>query len=371
MAQSVAPSSERNLGDQEASLALRARRKGLIFGAAELHDFLIDNAEYQAAFLRDCDLLVPMNELKFYDLRPTSPDFDFTAADWMVSFASSNHLLLRGHTLVWGLAFPPWAKLVPPGRDAERLLVDHIWAVAGRYRGLVHSWDVVNEAIEPYDGRPDFLRKSYWLNALGEDYIELAFRTAAEADPHALLCYNDYQLERIGAYDNQRREGTLKLLDKLVSKGVPIHAVGIQSHLPPNRNWFAEKEFMSFLDSVHRMGLRTIISEFEVGEESLPLDIAERDALVAQIAEDFLTPVLTHPSLSMVVTWGLSDRYTYRITYSPRSDGFPPRPLPIDAAFQRKPLWWAMARALDNAPGRAPLLGPLVTNPPGSQNSPG
>ena len=101
----------------------------------------------------------------------------------------------------------------------------------GRYRGRVHSWDVVNEAILPADGQPDGLRKSFWYDTIGPDYIELAYHAAREADPHVKLCYNDYGVEYSSDEDAERRKNILELLRRLQRDKVPLDAVGIQAHI--------------------------------------------------------------------------------------------------------------------------------------------
>ena len=128
-------------------------------------------------------ITVPENELKWIALRPTATGYDFSASDALFAFAATHHMMVRGHTLVWHNSVPEWLRSGATQRDVRQLLVEHIRTVVGRYRGRVHSWDVVNEAILPADGQPDGLRKSFWYDAVGPDYIQrLAYRAAREAD---------------------------------------------------------------------------------------------------------------------------------------------------------------------------------------------
>ncbi|HBB32474.1 MAG TPA: glycosyl hydrolase family 10 [Cyanobacteria bacterium UBA8803] len=334
-------------------LGQRALAKGLIYGAAANYTTLSSDAEFSARFIKECGLLVPENELKWDTLRPSPDRFDFTQSDWLAQFAQNQGMLLRGHTLVWHEALPGWFKSKVNHQNAEKFLSDHIKTVVGRYAGKMHSWDVVNEAIELPDDRPDGLRKSPWFEVLGPDYIDLAFRLAAEADPKALLVYNENRLE--APKFESRRTSVLKLLERLKSKGTPVQALGMQSHIG-NATWNESqaKNLRNFLKDVASLGLKILITEMDVIDEDMPLDTAVRDRLVAGVYEDFLSIVLDEPAVIAVLTWGLSDRSTWISNYKPRNDGAPVRPLPLDAELNRKLAWNAIARAFDRAPKRNP-----------------
>jgi endo-1,4-beta-xylanase len=272
----------------------------------------------------------------------------------MAEFAQAHGLLFRGHTLVWHLSLPPWFKDTVNRQNAEKFMVEHIEKVAGHYAGKMHSWDVVNEAIHVDDGHPDGLRKTPWLEFLGPDYIDLAYRVAARADPKALLVYNEFGVEYDEAKYDKKRAAILKLLESLKSKGTPLHALGIQAHLSGSAN-SDYKKLRNFLSDVASLGLQIMITELDVLDEDLPSDIAARDRLVAKAYEDFLSVVLDEPAVSTVITWGLSDAYTYHIKTHPRADGMSVRPLPLDADFKPKLAWNAIARAFDSAPRRRSL----------------
>ncbi|MBA3921821.1 MAG: endo-1,4-beta-xylanase, partial [Nostocaceae cyanobacterium] len=188
------------------SLKERASVKGLIYGAAIRHDHLAVDAQLASCVIQECGILVPEWGLKWSTpdkpLRPSPDSFDFRAADQSLEFALANGLLFRGHTLVWHESLPDWFSKTVNHQNAREFLATHIQTVVGRYAGKIHSWDVVNEAIEPSDGRSDGLRSSPWLEFLGSDYIDLAFRMASQADPKALLVYNDYGLD----YDTDEAE---------------------------------------------------------------------------------------------------------------------------------------------------------------------
>lgn len=335
----------------EASLRQRAAAKGLIYGGATEPHMLLQNSKFAARFAQECAILVPENALKWRILRPSPDRFDFTQGDRMAEFAREHNMLFRGTPLVWHKGLPGWFKNTVNRKNAEKVLIDHIKMVAGHYAGKMHSWDVVNEAIAPVHGRSDGLRKTPWLQFLGPDYINIAFRAAAEADPQALLVYNDFDLE----YDNPRHQAkrakVLRLLERLKSSGAPVHALGIQSHLAAGRNGFTAKKLKDFLKDVASLGLKILVTEMDVIDKQ-PLDVAVRDRLIAEVYEDYLSVVLDEPAVIAVLTWGLSDRYTWISKLAPRNDGTPVRPLPLDAQLKRKLAWNAIARAFDKAPMR-------------------
>jgi endo-1,4-beta-xylanase len=335
-----------------ASLGDRAKAKGLFFGATTHRRTLETDSEFASKFVDECTMLVPEGELKWNSLRASPNRFDFRQGDWMVQFAQSHNLLIRGHTLVWHDGLPPWFRDQVTPQNAEQVMLNHVTTVVRHYAGKIHSWDVVNEAILPHDNRPDGLRKTPWLKFLGPGYIDLAFRAAAAADPQALLVYNDHWLEYDTAEGENRRVAVLKLLTRLKAKGTPIHALGIQSHLLRDVPRFNPIKFRKFLTDVSRLGLKIMITEMDVTDQRLPGNPVVRDRMVAAAYEDYLTVVLEQPAVIAVLTWGLSDRYTWLTKGNPRSDGLPVRPLPLDANLKRKLAWNAIARSLDRCPKR-------------------
>lgn len=340
----------------EASLKERAAAKGLIFGSAARYIDLSSNPEFAATFAKECGMLVPEWELKFGALRPSPKRFDFSQGDGLLEFARSHNLLFRGHTLVWGQFLPDWFNNTVNSGNAEELLINHVKTVAGHYAGKVHSWDVVNEVVDPSHGRADGLAKTSWLKFIGPDYIDLAFRAAREADPNALLVLNDLGFEYDTREDEGKREArrvyTLKLLERLKSQGTPVQALGIQAHLEGITAGFNPKKLTTFLSDVASLGLKIMITELDVIDQKLPLDINVRDRIVAGAYEDYLSLVLAEPAVISVLTWGLSDRSTWHSQYNAREDKKPVRPLPLDEQLNRKLAWKAIARAFDKAPKR-------------------
>lgn len=327
-----------------------ARRRGVIFGAAIEPKKVDADYDFAALLRRECTGLTPENHMKWNVLRPAPRQFDFSGADRVVAIARAWNAAVHGHALIWHEANPDWLARELNPRTAVEILEEHIGGVVGRYAGKVRSWDVVNEPVERNDRRPDGLRQSIWLNALGPDYIPLAFETAHRADPSARLVLSDYGLE----YDDEswmrEKRGTmLELLAGLKRQGVPIHALGLQGHLLGDRPAAFGAGLRAFLRDVARIGLEIYVTELDVNDQKTPGDVRRRDETVAGIYRAFLDTVLSEPAVKMVTTWGLSDRYTSKIDMFPRADGQAVRPLPFDEAFTRKPAWFAMADAFTGA----------------------
>lgn len=325
----------------------QAEKRGLLFGTAADRDPLEYDPRYAQTLLAECAMVTPENSMKWERLRPTPDSFDFANADWMVDFAETNGLLIHGHTLVWHLQMPGWFDSHVDASNVEAVMSRHIGTVAGRYVGRLRSWDVVNEAINPDDGRGDALRLSPWLERLGPGYIDLAFHKAAETDPKAIRVYNDFGVEYEGRWYEDRRRSILDLLTGMVARGVPIDALGIQSHLSAD---LAPdfRRFGSFLSDVADLGLDLMITELDVRDHKLPADVIERDCRVAATYRAYLDVVLDQPRLRSITVWGLSDRYSWLVEFEPRDDGNPVRPLLFDHEMKRKPAWNAIANALGN-----------------------
>ncbi|MCU0567595.1 MAG: endo-1,4-beta-xylanase [Oculatellaceae cyanobacterium Prado106] len=330
------------------TLKQRAAAKNIIYGAECGTLSLAEEPDLAEAIAQECAMLV-IGCLKWQYLRPTPYTYDFTYADGLAEFARQQNLQMRGHTLVWHIEQPQWFQEIVNPQNAERVLVEHIQTVMQRYAGRMHSWDVVNEAIQPQDGRSDQLRQSPWLNLLGSDYVDLAFHIAADTDPDTLLVYNDYGVEYDTADHESRRMATLNLLERFKTKGTPVHALGIQSHLVGDQSDFNPERFRRFLGDVASLGFKILITELDVIDQKLPANIQQRDRRVAQVYQEYLDVVLDEPAVIAILQWGLSDRHTWISQFFPRPDGLPSRPLPLDAELKRKPAWSAIAQAFDRS----------------------
>ena len=177
----------------------------LLVGSAVSYRELQDDA-FTALLAEQANIVVPENEMKWAVIHPEPDRFDFARGEALVSFGKEHGQKVRGHNLCWHEQLPKWFAGYALPQNAADLLRQHIAVVAGHYRGQIHSWDVVNEAINVADGRPDGFRSSPWLKLLGQDYIGIAFRAARRADPNAILTYNDYDVEQDGPKFDAKRK---------------------------------------------------------------------------------------------------------------------------------------------------------------------
>ena len=345
------------------SLGAHAAARGLLYGAAVDPELLdVDgiavehtNDPYTQLFAEQTRILVAENAMKWYALRPAPDRFDFSNADRMIRFAQLTGKVVRGHNLCWHEGLPGWFAKTVNKDNARQFLTEHIRTVAGHFRGQVQSWDVLNEAIWLEDGRPDGLRVQPWLEMIGPDYIELAFRTAAEADPHAKLTYNDYGIETDKPGEAAKRAQVLALLKRLKASGVPVGAMGVQSHLyaagaQPGAG------LREFLSEVSALGLEVYITEMDVVSAGIGGGQAGRDRATAKVYGDYASLMLADPNVKMLLTWGLSSGLSWVNNPNQRMQRFPDiwreRPLPFDDDDAPTQAFWALRAALDGAPVR-------------------
>ncbi|WP_244492417.1 endo-1,4-beta-xylanase [Aureimonas sp. AU22] len=315
---------------------------GIPFGAAIQAEYF-DDTGYRDLFKRECDLVMPMNELKFALVQPERGAFDFSRADRLLEWSERNGQLARGTTFVWWSTNPPWLEAIEDARDLERALVEHIERVADHCRGRLTSWDVVNEVIahDPEEtGGP--LRDTFWVRTLGPRHIPIAFQAAARADPKARLVLNDYDLEFRGPRFDQRRAIALSIVRQLQDAGIRIDAVGIQGHLYAHQEIDVEA-LARFGADLKALGVGLLATELDVIDFQIPGGTVEVDAAAAKVVGDFLDGLLGGQRPETVITWGMTDRYNWVEDVMPRGDGQPCRPLPFDAELKPK-AWYADLR---------------------------
>ena len=335
------------------SIAEMARAKNMKFGStfawsqpnADAGSFA--NPDYAALLERDCNILVPENELKWQAIRPSSTTYDFGRPDEMLAYAKARGMEMRGHTLLWYVEerFPAWLRSYDYGSDpraeASRLVQDHVTRVATRYRADITSWDVVNEAIDPATGN---LRRHSLSAAVGEDasLLDLAFRTARDVLPAGELVYNDYMDWGTPTH----RAGVLNLLRGFRDRNVPVDTLGIQSHIGFYSSGSAQSivdaqrpAMEAWLDEIVALGYRLKITEMDINDRGRAGTIAQRDADCAVLARGWMDMMLAYPQLDEVLLWGMCDKYSWlQRTGSARADGTLLRPTPYDPDFAPKPL---------------------------------
>ena len=314
---------------------------------------------------RHFNALTPGNSMKPDTLQRTEGQFNFTDADRLVKIAKKSGATPIGHVLVWHEQTPKWFFEGAAGQPVSReqalaRLRKHISTVVSRYKGRVKQWDVVNEALSDTPG--ELLRQTPWLKAIGEDYIAEAFRAAHEADPNAILIYNDYNIEL--AY---KRPKALQLLKSLLEQEVPVHAVGIQCHWRMDNPDFAEVE--KAIRQFAALGLKVMITELDIGvlptryqgadisktetmtpeqqtvmnpyTQGLPEDVARKHAeRYRQAFEMFLR----HKDvIDRVTLWGTHDGDSWLNNFPVR--GRTDYPLLFDREGKPKPAFFAIRKA--------------------------
>jgi endo-1,4-beta-xylanase len=318
-----------------------ADARGLRIGAAVNMSPFRNEAIYTQTLGREFNMLVAENAMKFDAMHPSQNTYNFTDADALVAYAEANNMVVRGHTLVWHSQIPGWLTGGNFTRDQViAIMRDHIMTVVGRYRGRILAWDVVNEAVSDNNGQ--MRTDSFWHQRIGPEYIAMAFQFAREADPNAILYYNDYSAEGSGA----KSDAVFNLVSGLVSQGVPIDGVGWQMHqINPFRIQQAHRANAQRLGS---LGLEVSITEMDV-RISLPTTAQELSEQ-ALAYRDLVEFCLAQPNVKTLVTWGFTDKYSWIPGFF---SGFGDA-LIFDMNYQPKPAYTSMLSALGAPPPPLP-----------------
>lgn len=309
------------------------------------------DGEEASLIIKHFESVTAENAMKMGPIHPRENEFNWKDADVIVDFAAKNNLKVRGHTLCWHNQAPGWMFKDSEGNDTSKevllkRLKDHINAVVSRYKGKIYAWDVVNEVIDDDDLK--YFRESPWYKICGDEYIKKAFEYAHEADPNALLFYNDYNTESPG-----KRDRIYKMLKQLLDQKVPIHGVGLQGH------WSifgpTEQELRQSIEKFSSLGLQIQITELDISVYKS--ENTRRDR--GQIEPDIFTPEMEAKQLEQykmvfkvfreykekitgVTFWNVSDKSSWL-------DNFPVRgrknyPLLFDQDFKPKKAYWEVVR---------------------------
>ena len=258
---------------------------------------------------RHFNSITPENIMKWEEIHPEPERYNFEVSDQYVAFGEKHNMHIVAHALVWYHQTPDWVFQDESGnplcREAllERMK-EHIFKVMGRYRGRIHGWDVVNEAIMK-DGS---FRDCKWLEIIGEDYVQKAFEFAREADPEAELYYNEYDYEF-----SSKTEGVIRLIKNMQNSGVRVDGVGIQGH------WFLEYPKMDLLDSyvkeLSKLGVKLMITELDVSV--LPFyPVDSTVVLLSSFDKEKQKEINPYQdSLPVAVEKNLADRYAELFAY--------------------------------------------------------
>jgi len=310
----------------------------LLVGAA-VRPSLLSEAAYSATLAREFNMVEPEDAMKWWKVRQNEGTFDFGEGDEVVRFAQAHGMKVRGHCLVWDHHNPEW--LVQGHFTPVRLshfLQEHIATVMKHYAGQVFAWDVMNEALDE-KGRP---KDSPWYNQPGiglsdkeTAYIEQAFRWAHEADPQALLFYNDAEGEGL----NRKSDAIYAMVKDFKGRGVPIDGVGLQMHIP--RLDLDTAAVAANIARLTALGVQVHITELDV---SLPVDssgLAQNDDLLrqAEVYRGVVRACLQSPGCTAIQTWGFTDKWSWIGSHSHGTRG---AALPFDRSYKPKPAYDAM-----------------------------
>src|SRR4030095_8164907 len=245
---------------QESTRSLKEIFKAdfLVGAALNRRQFSEEDSRAVSIIKAQFNTITPENQLKWQLVHPRPEVYDFAGADRYVAFGEKYQMVVIGHTLIWHRQTPDWVfqddKGNPVDRDTLlRRMRDHISPVVGRYKGRIKGWDVVNEALNA-DGT---MRRSKWLQIIGEDYVAKAFEFAHEADSGAELYYNDYSLE-----NEPKRNGAARLVEKLKAQGIHIAAVGLQGH--NKLDWPSTQQQDITLGTFAKLGVKINITELDL-----------------------------------------------------------------------------------------------------------
>lgn len=348
--------------NQEPSLREAAARIGLLVGAAVDPTHLAE-ANYAGTLAREFNMVEPENVMKWTYTEPARGRFHFENGDQLVVFAEAHQMKVRGHNLLWGVHNPAWlaeGRFTPS--ELREIMHQHIARVAGHYAGKVFAWDVVNEAFDARGALSHsiwFDRPGIGLSSQGTAYVEQAFRWARQADPTALLFYNDYAAEGM----NAKADAIYAMVRDFKQRGVPIDGVGLQMHLS-----LQDAARLSSLDAnINRLaalGVQVHITEMDVGlpvtsgeqasgQSSNPAStsgsISALDAASVEHQADLYSLVAgvcaRNPGCTAFQTWGFTDRYSWIPAFTGGKRG---AALLFDADYKPKLCYEAVLRAFES-----------------------
>jgi len=324
-----------------------------------------------AILAREYNCLTSENNMKMMFVQPEEGVFNFKGTDAAVDFAESNDMLYVGHALVWHSMVPNWIFKYKNGKEVSREdLIDrmrtHIYTLVGRYKGRIKYWDVVNEAIDtkyiedPKTGKNKqvaFFRESPWMKIIGPEYIEMAFQFAHEADPDALLIYNDFSM-----FEEPKARFTAGLYRYLKSKGIAIHGIGFQGHY--HLKYPSLASLQKSIDIISAVGAQISISELDVGilplvddykgadvDKKVELDkklnpyvdgvpqkvLAQQAVRYTELFELFMH---NRDHIERVTFWGMLDQYSWINDWPVK--GRTASPLLFDRNYNAKPAYTAL-----------------------------
>ena len=303
-------------------------------GASINVSLLKNSSIYNGLVTKEFNSVTAENAMKFGALHPSENTYNWVDADYIVSYAISNNKRIHGHTLNWYKSLPSWVTAFSGDSIAwESLLKSHIQNVVAHFKGKVASWDVVNE----YFNSDGTVRNSIWVTKLGQDYIARCFQYAHQADPDALLFYNDFGQESSPA----KRNAISNLINSFQTRGIPIQGIGMQFHINFNQ---PEATIMAAINFAKGTGLKVHISELDIAVNVAKIQgLVFTSAMASQQAEMYRSVVKAYNSIPKsqqfgITTWNVGDADSW----IPAFQGAPDWPLPFDINYIRKPAYKAI-----------------------------
>jgi endo-1,4-beta-xylanase len=330
-----------NANAAASTLGAAAAQSGRYFGTAIAAGRLGDS-NYTTIAAREFNMVTPENEMKPDATEPNRGQFNFSAGDQIYNWATQHGMKVRGHTLAWHAQQPGWMQSLS-GSSLRQAMIDHINGVMAHYKGKLAYWDVVNEAFNE-----DGSRRQSNLQGTGNDWIEVAFKTARNADPSTKLCYNDYNIEN---WNYAKTQGVYNMIKDFKSRGVPVDCVGFQTHFTGGSS--LPSTFQQTLSSFAALGVDVALTEVDV-----------TNANTTQYAG--LTSACMNVSRCVGITvWGVRDSDSWRSSESP---------LLFDGNGNKKAAYTSVLNALNAAgpttspTGTGPTTSPPTTTPPAGGN---
>nr|WP_315202618.1 endo-1,4-beta-xylanase [uncultured Flavobacterium sp.] len=255
-----------NTKSKSASLKDNFKGDFYIGTAININQIEEKDAKADALIRKEFNAITAENIMKSMFVHPSKDKYDFAMTDKFVAYGEKNKMFIHGHTLIWHSQLAPWMSEIKDSAEMKAFMKDHINTIVSKYKGRINSWDVVNEALNE-DGT---LRKSVFLNTLGESYLADAFKLAAEVDPKVDLYYNDYNI-----CEPKKREGVIKLVKNIKANGGKIDGVGIQGHwrLESPSLEEIEKSILAYSD----LGLKVAFTELDITVLPNPWDLQGAD----------------------------------------------------------------------------------------------
>ncbi|GIF13443.1 endo-1,4-beta-xylanase (glycosyl hydrolase family 10) [Actinoplanes teichomyceticus] len=321
------------------TLGAAAAQSGRYFGTAIAAGRLNDST-YTSIAAREFNMITAENEMKPDATSPQRGQFNFSAGDQIYNWATQRGMKVRGHTLAWHAQQPNWWGGLS-GSSLRQAMIDHINGVMAHYRGKLAAWDVVNEAFNE-----DGSRRQSNLQATGNDWIEVAFRTARAADPSVKLCYNDYNIEN---WSYGKTQGVYNMIRDFKSRGVPIDCVGLQTHFTGGSS--LPGNFQTTLSSFAALGVDVALTEVDV-----------TNAATSQYA-GLTQACMNVPRCIGITVWGVRDSDSWRSSE---------RPLLFDNSGNKKAAYTSVLNALNAAgPGTSSPTPSDGTGSPSPSDTPG